>query len=114
MAVTAADIQALPSGEFAAVTSTVIDTYIARAKRRIHEGTWGDSYDDAVLLLTAHMLVGALAGGRSPSGTVTSESAGPFARGYAGSSRASAYDATIYGQEFAAMLRELGLMGFVT
>ena len=113
MTVTAADIQALPSGEFAAVSSTVIDKYIARAQRRIHEPTWGDHYDDAVELLTAHMLAISTGGGRAAAGAVTSEGAGPFSRGYAGSSRPSAYDATSYGQEFAAMLRELGLMGFV-
>jgi hypothetical protein len=113
MSVTAADIQALPGGEFAAVAPSIIDKYIARAERRIHQATWGARYDDAVELLTAHMLLSAIAGGASAAGSVTSEGAGPFSRGYAGSARPSQYDSTSYGQQYAAMMRELGTMGFV-
>ena len=116
MTVTAADIKALPSGEFSALSDAVIDAAIAQAERRIDSGTWGTSYDDGVTNLTAHILCIGIRGGRGAQGPVVSESAGSLSRTYAAYATFDAKDkqlnASPYGQAFVQLRAELGIMGF--
>jgi hypothetical protein len=113
MTVTAAIIKALPSGEFSAIADATVERYIARAEARLHAGTWGDLYDTAVELLTAHMLVSLVAGGQGPAGPVTSEGAGPLSRSYAAPANISSMQSTVYGSQLVELRKELGLMGVV-
>jgi hypothetical protein len=110
VAVAYTDVQALAT-EFASVDQTRIESFIARAQRRINSDFWGDFYDDAVLYLTAHLLRGA--SGTGGGGPVVSESAGPLSRSYAVPTGCpSQYAATPYGVEYWSMLQSLRYKSF--
>lgn len=81
--VSAADIQALPSGEFASVADPIVQTFIDEAGREIDATAFGDRYDDAVTYLAAHLLAAAIAGSSGASGPVTSVTAGALSKQYA-------------------------------
>lgn len=106
MAVVWTDIRDLPSGEFSTLTQGQIDPFIARAKRRVNEGHWGDQYDDGVMYMTAHLL----ALSRRPSsaaGVVVSETVGSMSRSYAAPTSGDLMQSTSYGQVFADLSRDL-------
>lgn len=118
MAVSAADIQGMPSGEFASVSDATILAYITEAEARLDSGTWGAKYDLGVKYLAAHELAVDISGGMGAAGPVISESAGPLSRSYAASalfsaSNASNLNATSYGRKFQQLRNELGIMGFI-
>jgi hypothetical protein len=106
MATTAADIQALPSGEFAAVADATLNIYIARAEARVSTD-WGTMRDTAVLYLAAHLYALDKQGTNAASGPLMSIGAGPIHRAYATTREGSrGYDATHWGRQFAQMMTE--------
>lgn len=106
MTTTAANIQALPSGEFAAVADATLDIYIARATARV-SADWSDTIrDTAILYLAAHLYALDAQGTGAASGAVSSESAGSVSRSYAVSATSTGYGATHWGRVFEQLLRE--------
>lgn len=118
MTIVAADIKALPSGEFAALDDAVVTRYIEKAKLQVSEQLWASKYDEGVESLAAHLLSVAIAGAVGPSGPVAAETIGPMSRTYASYAAFSGTDkdslnATSYGREYKRLRATLGLTGFV-
>jgi hypothetical protein len=110
MAVTAADIQGMLSGEFASLSAGTINPFIAEAERQLSISRWDALYDDGVRYLTAHLIATQSLGASAPSGPVTSESAGPLSRSYAAAATWSpdGLDSTVYGRRFLELQRLVG------
>lgn len=116
MTVTAAQIKALPSGEFSSDSDDTVNEYIAQAQARLSESAFGDLYDTAVKYMTAHLLSSDKTGAHGPAGPVTSESAGSVSRSYAtsqGVSGQSGLNNTVYGRRVVEIRNSLSLGGFV-
>lgn len=103
------DVAALdpPLGTIPAATQTSILKFVLAY---LNEPVWGQWYDQASLLLAAHM--GALTlrgGGGASSGIVTSESAGGVSRSYApptmGRTTIGNFGVTIWGQQYQGLTR---------
>lgn len=111
MAVTYIDVQNLPGGEFAATSEADINFMMDLARFLVDEGYYGDSYDKALLLATAHLLKDGGDGlntGGFPTGPVTSRTAGPFNQTFGQMSMASfqsRWDTTSYGRMLYALMR---------
>jgi hypothetical protein len=111
MSVTVADIQGMPSGEFASLGASVIQPFIDEAERIVGRDVWGELADDGVRYLAAHLLAVVRRGSSAPMGPVISETAGPVSRSYAAPSVVSTqgYNSTLYGQRFQQLVGMLGL-----
>lgn len=96
--INAANIRALPSGDFAGVDADIIDRHITLAASLTNAERWGDAYDAGVAYLAAHTLSVELQGRKAPSGPVASESAGPLAQSYAVMATDDALDMTPWGR----------------
>lgn len=111
MTVAWTDIRDMPSGEFAAMTQSVLEGFIDEASAEVSEATYGDRYDQAVKYLAAHLAAVMTAGSTSPSGPVTSETAGRVSRSYAAvvmsPTSADGLIATTYGRRFADIRRQM-------
>jgi hypothetical protein len=107
--------------EFATVDDALIQTQLDRAEKLLIESVWGDCYyEDGVYLLAAHFLAvqqnRAASAGSSGSlgtfGSVISRSVGDvsvtFGRRPVASTAEEFYTSTPYGQEYWAMLRQVG------
>ena len=87
--------------EFANETNPRINFFIGMAERRVNKTVFGDKADDAVCLMTAHLLTLGSRGGQG--GTVTSEKVGDLSRSYSSASKgddSNSLDSTSYGQMF--------------
>lgn len=107
MTITAADIKAMPSGEFAALADATVNGYIAEAMVDVSADVWGDRYDSGVKYLTAHLIACDKMGATGPSGPVVSSSAGGLSRSYASGqpSLSSTLAATSYGRRYLELCR---------
>lgn len=103
MAVTPADIQGLPSGEFTSLSDPVVQSFIDEAKREVNVSLYGDQADDAVKYLAAHLLAAMKKGSGGAAGPVIMEQAGPVSRQYASGNSSVSDDpvmATTYGRRY--------------
>lgn len=99
---------------FASLENCQIDAVIEEATRQVDE-TWTEGdYANAIMYLTAHMLImeGALGGDDAPpidagplTGWSTGDASESYAQSRAGGDSAGQYGATEYGQRFAALRR---------
>lgn len=108
MSVTAAQVQAL-SPELARLDTPVITLALARAGRRCNADFWGALYDDAVLYLSAHLLMTEQPGASGATGgPVTSKTVGSVSVSYAAPAQSSSpYAATPYGRLYAELLASI-------
>jgi len=104
-----ADIQALPSGEFAALADAVIQPFIDEAVREVNTDVFGDRTDDATKYLAAHLLACMIDGSRGAAGPIVQERAGPLGRMYAipnrGTDGSTTLGATTYGRRYMELQR---------
>jgi hypothetical protein len=105
--------------EFATVDDSLIQPQLDRAEKLLIESVWGDCYyEDGVYLLAAHFLsiqqrrAADGSTGSSAFGPVTSRSVGDvsvsFGRRAVTSTAEEFYTSTPYGQEYWAMMRQVG------
>ena len=81
MSVVAADVKKVAS-EFETVDNERVEEFIAQAERRTNRGEWGEKADDAVILLTAHLLKMDKQQGAGAAGPVQSEKVGDVSRSF--------------------------------
>ena len=91
--------------EFANETNPQIQFFLDMAERRVNRSIFGDKADDAVCLMTLHLLTLGSRGGNA--GAVTQEKVGDLSRGYSGgkSSDGNSISSTAYGQMFDDLMR---------
>lgn len=85
---------------------------LARVNTELAANVWGDRLDIGRVYLAAHLATRSNAGaggGVAPAGPVTSESVGSVSRSYAApaGSSASDYKSTVYGEEYANLVKQL-------
>ena len=90
--------------EFANETNPRVQFFIDMATRRVNPNVFGDKADDAICLLSAHLLT---LGNRSgQGGSVTNEKVGDLSRGYSGGSDSKGkHGSTSYGEMYDDLLR---------
>jgi hypothetical protein len=106
MAVVAADVKALGS-ELASLSDSFVNIYLDIAGCLIDADAWGDCADQALKLMTAHLLTLATRGGGS-GGPVSSERVGDLAIQYGaitGNSDIQELEGTSYGVMLAQLRR---------
>jgi hypothetical protein len=81
MAISASDIKALGS-EFSTLSDSLIETYVGIAQCLIAEDAWGCCYNQALSLMSAHLVTMGTRGGVA--GNITSERVGDLSRSYGG------------------------------
>ena len=109
MAVTAATIKAL-FPEFQSLPAARIDLFIDQAEKRVSSEAWGDTSDDGISYLTAHLLSTFGVGGPlDNSGPTTAEQVGDISRSMAVGDMFinSQYGTTPYGRTFLEMRSEV-------
>lgn len=97
--------------EFENETTQRISFFIAMAENRTNPDFFKTKYDDAVTLLTCHLLTLANRGGIG--GSVTSEKVGDLSRGYS-APQGTSLGSTSYGQLFDELSRRCRPIPFVT
>lgn len=112
MSVTYTDIQALAPGEFASTPTSYINDAILEASLLLDEGSWGDYYDRALTLATAHILATSLQGsGGGQAGAIASMTAGQVSVSYGGAGGGSLWGldwgSTGYGVRLKALMRKV-------
>lgn len=107
MAVVAATIKGLPSGEFSGVADAVVDDYIAFAEQLTDRDYFGDLADRAVTYLAAHLLSLDTQGSDASGGGVASKTAGSLSVSYGSVKQEgpSFYMSTGYGRTYLGLLR---------
>ena len=105
MAATAQDVRNLDlTDAFGLISDPQIDCLIAgEVSCYVNEAQFGDCATQAQALVAAHLLTMGLAGGESPSGAVTAESAGGLSRSYASAPTTAAggfWASTSFGQRY--------------
>tara|TARA_Y100000310_G_scaffold208954_1_gene209552 strand:+ start:918 stop:1313 length:396 start_codon:yes stop_codon:yes gene_type:complete len=105
MTATAQDVRNLDlTNSFGLVSDGKIDCLIAgEVSCYVNEAAFGDCATKAQALVAAHLLTLGLGGGSSPTGAVTSESAGGLSRSYASAPTSEAggfWASTSYGQRY--------------
>lgn len=110
--ITLTDIQARFPGAFDAVTDVQASLVIAEATREIVEDVWGESYDDGLLYLSAHLLTlfAASPGVGGGGGPVSSRRVGDVAVTFSTTRSASEVSSgqlgsTLFGQRFLQLRR---------
>lgn len=90
----------LGGGGFAAISDAQMQIFLTLANAQLSEAAWGDCYDMAHGLLTAHLLSEATNAASGSTGPVAGASAGGLSVSYGGGSASSAegYKRTRYGQ----------------
>ena len=95
------------TNSFALISDDKINCVLAdEAACYVNEAQFGDCADLALALVAAHIITLGLRGGTSPSGSVTSESAGGLSRSYASttsSESAGFWQTTTFGQRYWAL-----------
>jgi len=106
---TAADIRALPSGEFAQLVDGSIQPFIDEAAREVSADVFGTIYEDAVKYLAAHLLAGIMSGSKGAAGPVISETAGPLSRSFSAPvvSATDSLQSTAYGRRYLDLRRQV-------
>ena len=91
--------------EFASQENSRIKFFIDMAERRVNRTIFGDKADDAVCLMSAHLLTMGSRGGQG--GSVTSEKVGDLSRGYSSGSadKKGPHGSTSYGEMYDDLLR---------
>ena len=86
--------------EFASVANKRVQFFIDMAERRVNRNIFGDKADDAVCLMSAHLLSMGSRGGKS--GAITGEKVGDLSRNYSSGvdKDSSSLKSTSYGQLF--------------
>ena len=105
MAATAQDVRNLDlTNAFGLISDAQIDCILAdEVPCYVNAAQFGDCATKAQALVAAHLLTLGLAGSTSPSGAVTSESAGGVSRSYASAPTTGAggfWQSTSYGQRY--------------
>ena len=96
---------------FGSVAQATVELYLTDAVADCPSTIWGGLADRAAYLLTAHRLALELRGPSGAPGAKTGETAGPVSVSYASvTTGAQAGESTQYGEEYARLLRRLGLM----
>jgi hypothetical protein len=110
--ITLTDIQTRFPGAFDAVTEGQASLVIDEAAREIVEDVWGDSYDDGILYLSAHLLTlfvvsqGVGGGGGPVSSRQVGDVSVTFATARSASEIASGqFGSTLFGQRFLQLRR---------
>ena len=113
MAVNAKDVKNVAlKGDFDDLKTASINLFIGMAERCVNESAWGCKYDDAVVMLTAHLLTVACREGIG--GSLASERVGDLQVTYGAQIQSNSFYATTsYGQTFLAMMKTLTLTPFV-
>lgn len=113
MAVTAADVQAF-APQFAAVSSGVINTWLAMAGTAINGDLFATETDNATLLWVCHHLQQTRGGAAGQVGAVTSREVGDVkVTAAAGPVDAAAMRTTAYGSAFLRLCRRFTAGGMV-
>jgi hypothetical protein len=113
MAVTAADVQAF-APQFAAVSSGVINTWLAMASGAINADILGAETDNATLLWVAHQLTKTTGGAAGQVGAVTGREVGEVrVQASPGTSDTAAMRTTAYGAAFLQLIRRFTAGGVV-
>ncbi len=101
MAIEVSDLKEFAT-ELTDKSDAYLSIFIEMAELMIDESVFGDSYDKALLSLSAHLAVRAgVTGGANGGGAITSERAGDLSRSFgAVETREDALNATAYGQMF--------------
>jgi len=108
MAVTAAQVKAFAPA-FAAVTDSVVNTWLGFAPTHLSASKLGDDYDQAVLLWTCHQLQSSTGGAAGSGGSVTSRKVGDVETQYSTPDvAAGAYQTTQWGRMLTLLLRAAG------
>jgi len=102
MSVSWTDIRDMPSGEFASMAESAVQSAIDEAVREVSQSVFGTRYDDGVKYLAAHLLAVMKQGGNAPSGPVLAEHVGAIGRSYAipAGITAESLAMTIYGRRY--------------
>lgn len=105
--------------EFNDIGAGRINAVIGIAHGRLGEAAWGDCFEYAQALLTAHMLASALSGNSMDGGTgpITSQSVGDLSESFGQlnvSDSDSVYTTTKYGVEFLALRKECVIAPILT
>lgn len=94
------------TGEFDSLKNSAIQIYLNMAIKCTSETAWRDKYEDAIKLLTAHMVTMALRGGNS--GSVSSEKVGDLQVSFSNAqSDDTELATTSYGQMYLSMRKGL-------
>lgn len=108
MSVTAADVIRI-CPEFELVDEDRIEEFISKAERRTCRTQWGEKADDAVILLTAHLLKLNSLGSGGSAGPVQAEKVGSISRTYFVTSAQSnsLFSTTSYGRQYQELLETI-------
>lgn len=101
--------------ELSTVAAGSQTAYLAIAGRAVDPEVWGESTDDGVRYMAAHLATLGNGSGAGGAGAVTSETLGPMSRTYASTVAGveGALATTRYGVMFLNLLDMLGIVGIV-